>query len=208
MHQIGNFSAPDFVLARKTIDIRAGPPDPPPLDDYRLLSGLCQMPGKIFSTLAAADDDFLMILHTHIKILSSRCCLRLRGLLWVPCRFPFDPLQIEYKNRVEDRDQEQGDEGSDRESANLGIAQRFPERATFECKRKQSEDSCAHGDHHGPNALNTGIGKSTLQRLALFVHLLNEIEQHNDMAYDDSNQAGYSKKCHEAKRRAHDCQGD
>jgi len=41
-----------------------------------------------------------------------------------------------------------------------------------------------------------------------FVHLLNEIEQHDDMAYDDADQAGYSKECHEAKGRAHDCQSD
>jgi len=140
---------------------------------------------------------------------SSCCCwLCLRGLLPIPCRFPFDPLQVEYKNRVEDRDQEQGDEGSDGESADLGIAQRFPERATFECEGKQSKDGCADGDHHGSNTLNAGIRKSTLQRLALFVHLLNEIEQHDDMAYDDSNETGYSKKCHEAKGSAHDCQSD
>src|SRR5713101_1398726 len=138
---------------------------------------------------------------------ASRCCwLCLMLLLSVPCRFPFDPLEIEYKNRVEDRDQEQGDEGCDGESADLRIAQRFPERATFECERKQSEDGCAYGDHHGPNTLNAGIGKSTLQRFALFVHVLNEIEQHDDVADDDANKAGYSKKSHEAKGRAHDCQ--
>src|SRR5689334_16679787 len=54
----------------------------------------------------------------------------------------------------------------------------------------------------------SSIGKSTLERFTLFVHLLNEVEQHDDMAYDDSNQAGYSKKCHEAKGCAHDCQSD
>jgi hypothetical protein len=41
VREIRNFSAPDFVLAGKTIDIRAGAPDPAPFDDYRLLSGLC-----------------------------------------------------------------------------------------------------------------------------------------------------------------------
>jgi hypothetical protein len=29
-----------------------------------LLSGLCQMPGKIFPAFAAPDDDVLIILHT------------------------------------------------------------------------------------------------------------------------------------------------
>jgi hypothetical protein len=72
MHEIRNFSAPNFVLAGKTIDIRAGTPDPPSLDDYRLLSGLRQMPGKVFSAFAAPDDDILIISYTHIEILSPQ----------------------------------------------------------------------------------------------------------------------------------------
>src|SRR5258708_38720050 len=56
-----------------------------------------------------------------------------------PCGLPFDPLQIEHKNRVEDRDQQQSDEGSDCKSADLRIAKRFPEWATLDCKRKQSK---------------------------------------------------------------------
>src|SRR5216684_9040080 len=67
MHEIRNFSAPDFVLAGKTIDIRAGTPDPPSLDDHRLLSGLCQMPGKVFSAFTAPDDDILIILDSHVR---------------------------------------------------------------------------------------------------------------------------------------------
>jgi hypothetical protein len=70
MHEIRNFSAPDFVLAGKTIDVRAGPPDPPPLDNHSVLSGLCQMPGKIFSAFAASDDEILINFQTHIEILS------------------------------------------------------------------------------------------------------------------------------------------
>jgi hypothetical protein len=35
MHEIRNFSAPDFVLAGKTMT-SGGTSDPPPLDDYRL----------------------------------------------------------------------------------------------------------------------------------------------------------------------------
>ena len=49
------------------------------------------------------------------------------------CSFPFDPFEIEYKDRVEDRNQEQGNEGSDGETADLGVAERFPERSTFQC---------------------------------------------------------------------------
>src|SRR6267143_166594 len=97
-------------------------------------------------------------------------------LLLFGCYIPPNPLQVQNKNRIEDRNQEQGDEGSDVESADLGIAERFPERATFECERKQSKYRCAHGDHHGSKTLNPGIRKSTLQRLPLFVHLLDEVE--------------------------------
>ena len=50
-------------------------------------------------------------------------------------------------------------------------AEGFPERATFECERKQSRDGCTHGDHHEANAFNPRIRKSTLQRLSLFAHL-------------------------------------
>src|SRR6266568_6330232 len=91
---------------------------------------------------------------------SCRFCLS--GLLPMPGRLPFDPYEIKHKDRIEDWDQEQSDEGSDGKSADLGIAQRFPERATFKCEREQRKDSCGHGDHHGSNTLNPGIGKSSL----------------------------------------------
>jgi len=69
MREIRNFSAPDFVLAGKTINIRAGTPDPPPLYDYRLLSGLGQLPGKVFSAFAAPDNYILIIVYAHIETL-------------------------------------------------------------------------------------------------------------------------------------------
>jgi hypothetical protein len=33
-----------------------------------LLSGLCQMPGKVFPAFAAPDDDILMILHVTVSM--------------------------------------------------------------------------------------------------------------------------------------------
>jgi hypothetical protein len=72
MHQIRNFSAPNFVLAGKTIYVGAGPADPPPIDNHRVLSGLCQMPGKVFPTFPAPDDEILTMFHAHIEILSSQ----------------------------------------------------------------------------------------------------------------------------------------
>src|SRR5580692_7335758 len=141
------------------------------------------------------------------QFVASRCCrFCLSSLLWILFRFPFDPLEIEYKNRVEDRDQEQGDEGSDGQSADLGIAQWLPQRAAFECERKQSKDRCAHGDQYWANTLNSSIRKSTLQRLTLFVHFLDEVEEHDHMADDDTDQACYAQESHEAKWRVHDGQ--
>src|SRR6266851_6183080 len=129
-------------------------------------------------------------------------------LLLFGCYIPPNPLQVQNKNRIKDRDQEQGDEGSDGESTNLGIAERFPERTTFKCERKQRKDGCTHGDHHGTNALNPGIRESSLQGLALFVHLLDEVEQYDHMADDNPDETGNPKKCHESEGRTHDRQSD
>src|SRR5258708_3100675 len=118
-------------------------------------------------------------------------------------RFPLDPLEVEDKNGVEDRNQQKGREGSEREPADLGIAERLPERAAFECEWKQSKDRCAYRDHHRANALDPGIRKSALQRLALLVHLLDEIEQYDDMADNDADQTRHAEKGHEPKRSVH-----
>src|SRR6267378_4651343 len=97
-------------------------------------------------------------------------------LLLFGCYIPPNPLQVQNKNRVEDRNQEQRDEGSDSESTDLRITERFPEWATLECEREQSKDRRADGDHHRPDTLNPSIRKSTLQWFPLFVHLLDEVE--------------------------------
>src|SRR6266481_9968005 len=115
------------------------------------------------------------VVERNLDVHSSHCCwLGFSSLMSIPCSFPFDPFEIEYKDRVKDRNQEQRDEGSDGETADLGVAERFPEGATFECERKQSKDRCANGDHHWANTFNPGIRQSTLQRLSLFVHLFDK----------------------------------
>src|SRR6266550_4134944 len=69
----------------------------------------------------ATPRDAKVLISTDWKLGRSR-------LPFFGCYVPRNPLQIQNKNRVKDRDQEQGDEGSDGESAHLGIADRFPER--------------------------------------------------------------------------------
>src|SRR5260370_39309941 len=92
-------------------------------------------------------------------------------LPFLGCYVPRNPLQVQDKNRVKNGDQEQSDKGSDGESADLGIAEGLPERATFKCERKQSKDRRAHRDHHGANTPNPGVRKSTLQWLPPFAPL-------------------------------------
>src|SRR3989441_2993243 len=48
-------------------------------------------------------------------LLSSHCWLCLSRLLPVPCRFPFDPLEIQYKDGIEDWNQQQSDESRSEE---------------------------------------------------------------------------------------------
>ena len=68
LNEMSDLCAPDFVLAGKAIHIGAGTADPAPFDHNRLLSGLCQMPGKVFSALAAPDDDVLILFRGHICV--------------------------------------------------------------------------------------------------------------------------------------------
>ena len=99
---------------------------------------------------------------------------------------PRNPFKIQNENRVKHRHQEQRNKGSDGEATDLRIAERFPQRAAFQRERKQSKNRCAHGDHHRSNTLDPRVRKSTLQWLALFVHLLDEVEEHNHVADDDA----------------------
>lgn len=64
INNCGDFRAPDLILDRKTIDIRAGIPNQPPLDNYRLLSGLRQMPGKVFPSSPLPMMTFLQFPHS------------------------------------------------------------------------------------------------------------------------------------------------
>jgi hypothetical protein len=46
VQQIGDFRAPDLVLAGKAVDVRAGAADPTALDDRNAASRLRQVPGR------------------------------------------------------------------------------------------------------------------------------------------------------------------
>ena len=122
-------------------------------------------------------------------------------------RIPVNDLHVEHENAVKNRHQEQSDKGSDAKSTDLRVAKRLPQRTTFESKREKSQDRCSHGDHYRANSLDAHIGQRLDQGLALCVHFLDEVEQHDDLAHNHADQAGDAKKSHEPKRCMHDREG-
>ena len=65
---MSNARAPDLVLAGQAVDIGTRAPDPAPLDDGYLLAGLRQIPGEVFTTLAATDHDGVVALRFHRQL--------------------------------------------------------------------------------------------------------------------------------------------
>src|SRR5215831_3531992 len=64
--KIRNLGTPDFILAGKAVSVEAGPTNPASFDHRSLLSRLRQVPGEVFSTLAAPDDYVLVGFHWHV----------------------------------------------------------------------------------------------------------------------------------------------
>ena len=122
--------------------------------------------------------------------------------------FPSNDLQVKHEDAVKNRHQEQSDKGSDAKSTDLRVTKRLPQRTAFESKREKSQDRCSHCDHYRANSLDARIGQRLDQWLALCVHFLDEVEQHDDVADNHADQAGDAEKSHEPKRRVHDREGD
>src|ERR1700731_4715297 len=123
-------------------------------------------------------------------------------------RIPANDLQVENENAVKNRHQEQSYKGSDAKSTDLRVAKRLPQRTLFRSKREKSQDRCSHCDHYRANSLDARIGQRLDQWLALCVHFLDEVEQHDDVADNHTYQAGDAEKSHEPERRMHDREGD
>src|ERR1700693_3860284 len=122
--------------------------------------------------------------------------------------FPSNDLQVEHEYAVKHRHQEQRDKGSDAKSTDLRVTKRLPQRAAFESKREKRQDRCSHCDHYRANSLDARISQRLNQWLALCVHFLDEVEQHDDVADNHAYQAGDAEKSHEPERRMHDRKGD
>src|ERR1035437_2305376 len=107
-------------------------------------------------------------------------------------RFPLHDFQVEDGDAVEDRDQKKRDEGSNCQSADLGVAERLPERSAVAGEEEESENRCADGNEDGAQTLDSSVANGLLERLARFVHFLDEIEEHDNVADDNADEAGDS----------------
>ncbi len=70
-------------------------------------------------------------------------------------------------------------------------------------QREQRQDRRGDGDHDRPQTLNSRVEQCLLERRAMLAPLFDEVEQHDDVADDDSDERDNSKKSHEPERRAH-----
>src|SRR5262249_2166499 len=74
-------------------------------------------------------------------------------------------------------------------------------------KREQRNHSRSNCDHDRAQPLNPCIDESHFEWLASLMGLFYIVEQHDDVTDNDSDKAGNTKKCHEAKWYVHDPQG-
>ena len=75
-------------------------------------------------------------------------------------------------------------------------------------ERKESKDCSAYRDQDGSEADDPCIKQCFFERLAFFVHLLDEVKQHDDVADDDADEAGDPEEGHKPERRSHQVKGN
>src|SRR6516165_3733446 len=101
---------------------------------------------------------------------------------------PGHNLQIEHKDRIKHRYEQERDERRHSQSSNLRIAKRLPQRPAVNRERVERQDRRAHRDHHRSQPDDTGVEQCLLERLTLLMHLLDEIEEHDHVAHNHANQ--------------------
>ena len=65
---------------------------------------------------------------------------------------PPHDFEINDEDRIEDRHDDEGDQGGQRQTADLGLAKRLPQGAAVERQGKQGEHRGAHRDENRPNS--------------------------------------------------------
>ena len=114
-------------------------------------------------------------------------------------RRPTNHLQIEHEDCVKHGHDQKGDERGHGEPANLRVAEGLPEGPAVGCEGEEGDDGRPHRDGDGSKVSDARIDERIAEGLALFVFLFDEIEQHDDVADDDANQADDAEEGHESK---------
>src|SRR6266849_3893179 len=99
---------------------------------------------------------------------------------------PFHKLQIEHNNQIDHRNEQEGNECCRREPSDLCITHRFPKRTTVKGQREQSDNGRADCDKDGTESHDTGVQHCLLERFALSVPFLDEIEKHESLHFPRS----------------------
>src|SRR5262249_34343233 len=124
----------NFRIARDTLGTSAtecGLCGPLPIDDLGLLSGFCR------------DSKALLGFTTTYRTAGTA---KVGGSISRSCfgPFPFHNFQVEDKNGVQNRHQQQGDECGHAKAPDLRVAQWLPQWAAVQRQWEKSQDGCAH----------------------------------------------------------------
>src|SRR5262249_46497870 len=114
---------------------------------------------------------------------------------------PLNPVKILDHDGVENRHEYQRHEGGYAQAANLCVAQWLPKRTAMDCQGEQAQHRSADGDEHGAQPHDAGVDERLVEWLAEGMPLLDEVEEHDYMADDDTHQADDTEECHETERR-------
>ena len=77
-----------------------------------------------------------------IEYSSAFLCVHLRLIIRCPCGFPLHEFQVEHEDRIDHRHEQQRDKGRCRETADLRVTERLPERPPVQREREQSDHGC------------------------------------------------------------------
>src|SRR5688572_23522545 len=116
--------------------------------------------------------------------------------------FPLHDLQVEDEDRVDDGHEQQREERRDRETTDLRVTERLPQRAAVRREWEEREDRRSDRDEHRTKAKDARIEERFTERRALLVSLLDEVEEHDDVAHDDTDEADDAEERHEAEGTA------
>src|SRR5262249_41643448 len=117
---------------------------------------------------------------------------------------PTNDFQIDDEDRIKHWNDKQRDGGCYRQPANLRIAERFPERTSMQGQWEQGQDCGSDRNEDRPYAQNARIDQRVTKGFAMFVPILDKVEQHNHVTHNDSDETRNTENDHESHRHIHD----